>query len=211
MAATAAYLSGRRRGPGPQPVAAAHALYLRRFSRSVWLLDNHLTERPLTQVPGPVTGAEAFADLPERYTYIAGGDPEWPGLGVWIHLEHDANTRRPELRLLLDAGGGISGTQPIPVYLDRPTLTQALADYRATAAATGTAAPRGMNVHGGRLDESAAALADKDRYIGIARYLTRPEALPAVTGDRQPGARPARLRAPAKRKSVRRAGPQAAT
>ena len=36
---------------------------------------------------------------PEWCVYIAAAHPEWPGHGLWAHLEHDVNTGRPELRL----------------------------------------------------------------------------------------------------------------
>ncbi|MER7952008.1 hypothetical protein ABTY59_31920 [Streptomyces sp. NPDC096079] len=79
----------------------------------------------------PRLGLERFAaHLPQHCVYVAlppadrpteTGPLGWP-LGVFIHLEHDANNGRPELRLVVDMDGTWDGLEPHPVLLDRPTL-----------------------------------------------------------------------------------------
>lgn len=195
MAATATWL--RDAGPvfPPPPVAAVHALYLWRFSRSVWRFNRHLMARLLDQVPDAAPDAGRLSGLPEWCVYVTDAHPEWPGSGLWIHLEHDFDTGRPELRLLLDPGGGLDDMTAVPVYLDRDTVTEALADYRATAIAN--AARPWQDVRGGELDASVADFADKvDAYVGIAGYLARPEADIRPVG--RPGAEPVRPRRPVK-------------
>ena len=204
MGATAAYLSEAAPRFPPPPIAAVHALYTWRFARSVWLVEPHLAQRLLAQVPDAVPAVGEMARLPEWCVYIAGADPEWPGAGLWVHLESDDNTGRPELRLLLDPGGGLGDVTPVPVYLDRPTLTEALADFRATALATpGTpGGPRtGQDVRHAALDAAAAQMADRiDAYIGLVAYLLRPEADIALAG--RPGVTPVRPSRPVRERRV---------
>ncbi|MFF9901338.1 hypothetical protein [Streptomyces longispororuber] len=79
----------------------------------------------------PPLGAERFVDnLPQHCVYVAlpqtdrpveAGPLRWP-LGVFIHLEHDANNGRPELRIVVDTDGTWEGLKPHVVLLDRPTL-----------------------------------------------------------------------------------------
>ncbi|MFF7953967.1 hypothetical protein [Streptomyces griseorubiginosus] len=79
----------------------------------------------------PALGAERFlGSLPQHCVYVAlpqtdrpttAGPLRWP-LGVFIHLEHDANNGRPELRIVVDTDGTWEGLQPHPVLLDRPPL-----------------------------------------------------------------------------------------
>lgn len=194
MAATGQIAATRPGGllGGPSP-AVMSALYAWRFARSVWVIEPNLLSRLLTQVPDAVT-VDDFTTLPEWCIYITGGDdPEWPGAGLWAHLEHDVNTGRPELRLMID---NTDEPLAIPVYLDRDSVTEALADYRATTLAT-FGDHRGMNVRGGEVDASAAALADSvDGYIGVLQYLCRPEA--DIMNARHYGRTPVRARKPKK-------------
>lgn len=197
MAGAAAVAGG---GFPPGPVAVVSALYAWRYSRSVWLIEPGLTERLLTQIPDTV-GVGDLATLPEWCVYIAGDHPEFPGAGLWMHLEYDVNTGRPELRLLLDPTGdtALDELDPIPVYLDRPTITEALADYRATSLAS--LHRSGANVRGGELDASVGNLADRvDAYLGIAAYLCRPEADIRALGA--PGLRPVKPRSPVRGRST---------
>jgi hypothetical protein len=92
----------------PGPNAAMAALYAWRFSRSVYLFHPDLAGQLISKVPDDLTGVDTFAGLPQWCAYILVADPEWPGAGLWAHLEHDMNTGRPELRLLLDTGEAVS-------------------------------------------------------------------------------------------------------
>jgi hypothetical protein len=205
MAATAAYLSAAAPGFPPPPIAAVHALYTWRFARSVWLFEGHLAGQLLDQVPDAVPSTAELAALPEWCVYMAGFSLEWPGAGLWAHLESDANTGRPELRLLLDPGGGLDDMTAVPVYLDRPSLTEAIADFRATALATfaapGSHPQAGQNVRHAALDAAVAGMADRiDAYISLIAYLLRPEADITLAG--RPGVTPQRPRRPARNRRV---------
>lgn len=138
---------------------------------------------------------------------LSSGSPAQPTAGLWMHLEHDLNTGRPELRILVDPGtGGLDGLVPIPIYLDRPSVTEALADAKATTfAGLDILAGRdgfegaGVDVRGGEPDKVIADLAEfAERYVAVAAYLSRPEADIRCLED--PNARPQRLRRPARDK-----------
>lgn len=181
--AAAAAVAAQPGGPPPRghDIAALSAVYAWRFCRSVYLVEPVLMSRLLTQIPDAAE-LEDVTGLPEWCVLLADGE----GL-LWMHLEHDVNTGRPELRLLIDLPG--RQPLPIPVYLDRPSLTEAIADMRATTLAT--LEGYGQDVRGGDLDSAAAALAEQvERYVAIAAYLARPEALIAERG--RPGVRPVR-------------------
>lgn len=162
----------------PPPIAALHTLWAWRYSRSVWLFREDLAERLLTQVPD-VIGLDDLTGLPEWCVYIAAGDTD-RHFGMFAHLECDMNSGRPELRLLFDLGGPVEGLVGLPVYLDRPTVTEALADARATATAMVDRAGRvaqGLDVRGAHADAAVAAMADQvDGYMAMLAYLARPEA-----------------------------------
>lgn len=189
MGAATAVATSRPAAMQPHTIALMSALYAWRFSRSVWLIEPALTSRLLTQVPDAIT-VQDLAGLPEWCVYIAAGHPEWPGGGLWAHLEHDANTGRPELRLLLDLGDIV---MPIPVYLDRDSVVEALADYRDTALAS--PGRTGVDAREAELDAAVVRLADQiDGYLGLLTYLARPEA-DIVHADRA-GVRPVKPRRP---------------
>ncbi|GAA0918041.1 hypothetical protein [Virgisporangium aurantiacum] len=111
----------------------------------MWIAEPGLTHRLLTQVPDPVSLGD-LTGLPEWCVYLIAANPTdgdgadidtvAASAGLWIHLEHDINTGRPELRLLIDPGAGIGDMTALPVYLDRDTVTEALTDMVATARAT---------------------------------------------------------------------------
>lgn len=196
MGAAAAVTGTFRPDSIPQPIAFVSALYAWRYSRAVYLVHPALLDRLLATVLDDLTDVDRFAELPHWCVYIAA---ETGGAGLWAHLEHDANTGRPELRLLLDNGGELYDPHlAVPVYLDRSTLTEALADWRttieATLAGSGEVVP-GQNIRGGALDAAVATFADNiDGYISLLAYLARPEA-DIVCLDR-PGQRPVRPRSP---------------
>src|SRR5262249_43455178 len=121
-----------------------------------------------------------------------------------------STTGRPELRLLLDLGDGAAAAAaiPIPVYLDRPTLTEALADFRATALVTAGTGVTGSDAHGGQLVPGDAALADRgDGPLSPPACLARPEA--DIVSAGRPGLRPARPPRPVTGRRVWLAGSSA--
>ncbi|GGR54426.1 hypothetical protein [Streptomyces griseomycini] len=114
------------------------ALAAWRLTKGVYWLeadaqDRHI--RRLWKAPGvpadPVLRQERYTGgMPQHCVYVAlpqrnrptqVGPLPWP-LGVFIHLEHDVNNGRPELRIVVDTDGTWEGLAPHPVMLDRPTL-----------------------------------------------------------------------------------------
>ena len=197
MAAAAAVVEAGSQPRHPWDIAALSAVYAWRYSRSIYLIEPALMTRLINQIPDTIELQDLTA-LPEWCILVAEQDAL-----LWMHLEHDVNTGLPELRLLLDLPD--HEPLPIPVYLDRPTLTEAIADMRATALATlagpGEVVP-GQDVQRGPLDAAAALLAERvERDAALAAYLARPEA--AITERGRPGVRPpVRSRRPAPKRRV---------
>lgn len=97
---------------GPQDIAWIGAAAAWAAERRVW--------SPL-EVPEAPEGAQLtdLLGLPRWCTWV-----EAPGLpGAWLHLEHDANDGRAELRIALDLGGHVVG---IPVHLEHPSVDAAI-------------------------------------------------------------------------------------
>lgn len=195
MAAAAAVTGTAFTWP-PPPIAQVAAMYAWRYSRAVYVVEPSLMSSLLTQVPDSPS-LEAFVDLPHWCVYVTSDNhPEFPGAGFWAHLEYDVNTGRPELRLLIDLGEEKLVHQlAVPVYLDRPSLTEALADWRANTVAQEAQITAGLNIRGGELDGLIAQFADKiDGYVSVLAYLARPEA--DIRCVNRPGRRPARPTSP---------------
>lgn len=150
--------------------------------------------------------------------------------GVYVHAECDRQTGRPELRLLLDtadvpsadvsaagsAGDDLAGLGarlwegllPLPVYLDRPTVESAGADWLAVARAAGAGAvgadlravPSGIQAQAGAawIDHAMPyALALTDPAALLQPHPQQPpsggphpgRAVPAATGRWRPATR----------------------
>ncbi|CAM5628434.1 hypothetical protein SGRIM128S_06982 [Streptomyces griseomycini] len=109
------------------------ALAAWRLTKGVYWLeadaqDRHI--RRLWKAPGvpadPVLRQERYTGgMPQHCVYVAlpqrnrptqVGPLPWP-LGVFIHLEHDVNNGRPELRIVVDTDGTWEGLAPHPVML----------------------------------------------------------------------------------------------
>lgn len=180
---------------GNATIAQIAAAYTWRYTRSVYLVEPHLMGRLLTQVPDALT-VDDLATLPEWCIYVITEHPEYPGGGFWAHLEHDTGTSRPELRLIID----LDEPTPIPVYLDRDSTTEALADMRATARAS-MGGRTGADTRSGELSLSAADLADYvDGCLGILAYLARTEA--DIVHAEHPDVSPVKPRKPKQEKDV---------
>lgn len=162
--------------------------------------------------------------------------------GVYVHAECDRQTGRPELRLLLDTadvpsvefsdgGSGADsagddpaglgarlweGLLPLPVYLDRPTVESAGADWLAVARAAGAGAvgadlravPSGL--------QAQAGVAFIDHAMPYALALTDPAVLLQPHPHQPPGGGPHPGRAvpaapsrPRRDAGARRPGPAA--
>lgn len=184
----------------PTIVAEMAVAYAWRHTRSVYLVNARLLDTIFSQVPDAIE-LHDLVGLPEWCIAIASTHPEWPGVALWAHLEWDLNNSRPELRLLLSQPD--APPLPLPIYLDRPTLTEALADMIATAI-TSISTP-GANVHGAPIPLHAGpALADVadhvDRYTALLAYLARPEA--DIVHASRPGVSPVKPRRPKKTADV---------
>lgn len=127
--------------PDPSALGRIAAVSTWRLGRGVYRVDPDLyaalIETPLDdQLP-----IELLYRLPEWCVYL-----DLPGddgmAGCYVHLEHDLNNGRPELRLLVDTDGGWEGLLPVPIILDRPTIAEGLAELanepRAWLSAGGT-------------------------------------------------------------------------
>jgi transcriptional regulator with XRE-family HTH domain len=182
--AAAALVLGEARVDGPVPVAAVEAIHTWRYARSTYIFDPKLASRLLHEGVAELGGLDAFVGLPERCAYIAGGQAGWPGAGLLAHLAYNSAAGRPELRLVLDLGeGGLDQLTPITVYLDRNTLTEALADQRAA-----WFRGRDVNPGAGPLDATIARLADTlDGLLALVAHLARAEVAPANATDQAEG------------------------
>lgn len=165
MSAAADYVMSRPRGPVPE-IATVHAITCWRLDRAVLQLQPDPVTEALAQLgAADRSDPHAWRRLPMapiRAALLPAGLPTWcpyllaPPLddvreqqfrGLWVWLEHDQATDRPELRILLDRDGTRGALEPLTAYLDRPTLGRALDD---TMAATHAAARgvRGANPTG---------------------------------------------------------------
>lgn len=103
-------------------VQALAALAAWRVGQGIYRFDPALAAAikttPITALP-----VEVLYHLPEWCVYIE--EAHESGCGFFAHLEWDANTGRPELRLLLD----LPHQPPLamPLHLDQPTLDLAVA------------------------------------------------------------------------------------
>ncbi|MER5482608.1 hypothetical protein ABT024_05240 [Streptomyces sp. NPDC002812] len=114
------------------------ALAAWRLTKGVFWLEPDVQEEhvarmwkaPRVPADPPLRRERYLSGLPQHCVYVAlppmngpveAGSMPWP-LGVFVHLEHDMNNGRPELRLVVDTDGTWDGLTPHPVLLDRPTL-----------------------------------------------------------------------------------------
>lgn len=140
------YLQSSSPGTAFWDLAKVAALTQWRLGRGVYIPGPDVTETAIAELydsgglaPGQaeqwhkakLPPVSAWQRLPEWCCYIAmpeSGRPAGSPLGVFVHLEHDMNNHRPELRLLIDTDGTWDRLLPIPLYLDRPNLGAAIGD-----------------------------------------------------------------------------------
>ncbi|MFJ7004235.1 hypothetical protein ACIQWY_30020 [Streptomyces albidoflavus] len=138
--------------------------------------------------------------LPQHCVYVVLPTPPHPlehpiPLGVFIHLEHDLNSGRPELRFLIDHDGTWEGLEPVWVALDRPTLEAAARESISPAMPAGLSVPAAFRalLPGARSEETEDGLV---KVAGmpvvlawpLAEMVTDPEAV--MTRYEMPGERP---------------------
>jgi len=193
MAAVHAYLSAS--GPyHPADLGRVTALTQWRLSRGVYEVDPAVVDLAVTELwttaGGPdqwmhatVPPLRVWTGLREWCSYVA-----WPAdatiagltigvmpapVGVFVHLEHDMNTGRPEVRLLVDTDGTWDGLYPAAIYPDRPTLGAALADQQANTLAS-LAGAVGADVR------SLTGPSDLTAQLGLVAWLVLPLALTLI-------------------------------
>lgn len=115
-------------------LAQLAALGAWRMTQGVYRFDPALyAEVVSTPVVGDIPH-EILYQLPEWCVYVETPDMEAYGqrlYGAFAHLEHDANTARPELRLLLDLDSGLF---PLPLHLGAWPLEESIARSTAQSA-----------------------------------------------------------------------------
>lgn len=130
MAFTAAQVSG---SPNPALDAsrvAALSTWIQ--TKTIYRIDPDLARSLLaTSLPENLP-TKAFRNLPEWCIYVSLPDlPEFEHLqGFYAHLDWEGDVGRPELRFLMDGrlDGEMEGLWPFNFFLDRDTISQALAD-----------------------------------------------------------------------------------
>lgn len=178
MAAAVAIVSGGgtvtfQHGPDISRVAALGAW---RLGRGIYRFDPDLWgELVQTELPEDVPVAALYR-LPEYCLYLDLPETEADALGAYVWLEHDVNTKRPELRILLDTGHGWDGLLGLPLMLDRGSLSEVL---------RGPVPPTVVPGMGRRVADSVFG-----RILGALLYLCAQNA--EISDPRQPDASPAR-------------------
>ena len=133
LAAAYAIVSGGGDNRTPETisdVARIGALAAWRVTQGIYRFDTalypQLIKTPINKLP-----VDVLYHLPEWCVYIETPDLKWldiPMAGFFAHLEHDTNTGRPELRLLLDVdlehGPALIGQ---PLHLTADTIEGAVA------------------------------------------------------------------------------------
>lgn len=139
---------------------------------------------------------EVLEHLPEWCCYVALPDAHL--LGFWVHLEHDANTGRRELRLALHVGGP-GGVVPMAVHL---VGTLEASVQAAVDEATANAALAGRTVEASAIAAQLEAITrTAEPMVAVALYLCTDDA-EIVDAAGEPIRRPNRP-APAKAKKGR--------
>jgi hypothetical protein len=106
-------------------IAAVAGLTAWRTTQTIYRFDPALAA-PLLQTPVDLLPRDLLYRLPEWCVYIETPDCQWVGerlVGFFCHLEHDIQTGRPELRLLLDLAWAEPGVlASCPLHIDHGTI-----------------------------------------------------------------------------------------
>lgn len=185
LAAAYAIVSGG--GPNRVPlhlmadVGTLGALMAWRVTQGIYRFDSALYERLIdTPVSGEIPH-EILCRLPEWCVYI-----ETPGMqydggplhGCFAHLEDDPNTRRAELRLVLDADAGLT---PLPLHLGPWSLAESIQRMLDTASVQ----VLGLGMGAVPAGQGAALRPIVEPIVSLLLYLCA-EAAEIGTGERRP-------------------------
>jgi hypothetical protein len=191
-------------GP-PADIARVAALAAWRLGRGVYVLDEDVAVDAVATAHQSETipADQILNGLPEFCCYLV--LPEVPGRhpaaavppkGLYVHLEADATTGRPELRLLLDQDGSWEGLVSVIIYLDRATLTTSAADVLAQArtSAAGVAGTDLRAIPAAYTADPAQGLMWALGYLAWPAVLALTEPTVHIVGLERPGERPQRAR-----------------
>jgi len=155
IAGTYAIVGGSRRLPPervPDPARLA-ALAAWRVTQGIYRFDPELYAALVsTELKGDLP-ADLLKRLPAWGVYIEMQQPDLQGF--FAHLEHDVNTGRMELRLVLDAVEDDGGLIPIPLHVGKWNLARAIEEMMTEAHKQATLQGYGQYAH------SASAALDR--------------------------------------------------
>lgn len=170
-------------------VARLAAIGTWRYSQGVYRFDPDVYAAiRSTELTGDLP-AEVLFRLPEWCVYIETPGARWFDdelAGFWAHLEHDANTGRPELRLMLNSADALTA---VIVHIGDWPLAEAVQrsidEAASQAALHGIAfsAPAGM---------ATALAAEVTGMVSLLLYICSDE--PEIDDERVPGDFPRRAR-----------------
>jgi hypothetical protein len=118
------------------------ALITWRITQGIYRFDPALYAAIIDTPMNSAIPCDMLYRLPEWCVYLETPDLHWAGEplhGFFAHLEHDINTSRPELRLLLDTDSALT---PLPLHLGNWTLEEALQRMQKEAIRQSIAASR---------------------------------------------------------------------
>lgn len=187
-------------------VARLAALGTWRYTLGVYRIDDDLRAAlAVTDVDGALP-VDVLYRLPEWAVYV-----ETPGMaiweaselaGFWAHLEWDANTGRPELRILLNTDHGLGRAI---VHLGPWSLREAVERAAAEAERNAALIPGIMLPP----DAGARIAAQLPPLLSLLLYLCSEE--PEIDNTRSPGERPHRPRPVKVKRGLRLFAPNAVT
>lgn len=204
LAGAYAIISGG--GAGTVPLTLAHrigvlgALAAWRATQGIYCYDATLAAALVATPLDRALPGDVLERLPEWCPYLdlAG---HVPGLaGAWVHLEHDANTDRRELRLVLDPTsahpGDLDALIPVPIHLPPGA---SLLDGLRSMGSTALGIAHLIGTDAATQGEIADATLDMEQVvpvlgpvISLALYLCAADAEVAGDRPRQPPAQPRR-------------------
>lgn len=182
-------------GPGGQlplhlvsDVGRLAALGTWRYSQGIYSFDADLQHALCETVIAGSIPSEALFRLPEWCVYIETPGRTWLGdtlHGYWAHLEHDINSGRAELRLLMDTEQELL---PIPVHIGKWTVTEAI--DRSMSESTKQATKHNTTNFNVGMDTVASIAEEINPLISLLLYICSEE--PEIDNSRQPGKHPQR-------------------
>jgi len=173
-----------------EDISRLAALGAWRVTQGIYQFDEDLQQAICdTGISGEIP-VDVLLRLPEWSLYIETPGMEWGGselYGFWVHLEHDANTERKELRLLLDNEDAL---EPVILHLGPWTVTEAVDRMASEAKRNAEMLAANMPDMAHSEDWVAELATHVQPLLGMVLYLCSDE--PEVVDRRVPGALPQR-------------------